>query len=290
MPGLTRIGTILIAATAMLFARDAQAAAPKAPVCDRADFRVAVDVGHTRDAPGARRARGYSEYDFNLVLGNEIEHALRQAGFGKTALLVTDGPAQPSLFRRVAAANALPAHLFLSVHHDSVPENFLLNWDYEGSARRFSDAYKGHSIFISNDNSERAASLRFGHLLGMQLKARDLQYTTQYTDSLLGNRRRVLVDTRAGVYRYDQLIVLRHTAMPAVLLEAGSIINREEELLAASPERQKLIASAVARAVEQFCAIRLPKSEPLKSERHARPKTGPKPVVRLDAPPTATRP
>ena len=259
----------------------AQAAAP---VCARADFRVAVDVGHTREAPGARSARGYSEYDFNLVLGREIEQALREAGFGKTALLVTDGPALPSLFRRVAQAKAFAAHLFLSIHHDSVPEGFLLNWNYEGSARRFSDAYKGHSIFISIDNGEHVASLRFGHLLGMQLKARDLQYTPQYTENLLGNRRRVLVDARAGVYRYDQLIVLRHTGMPAVLLEAGSIINRDEELLSASPERQKLIASGVTAAVDEFCASRLPKIE-----RRARPKIGPKPIVRLDAAPTATQ-
>jgi hypothetical protein len=39
-------------------------------------------------------------------------------------------------------------------------------------------------------------------------------------------RRRAPLD--AGVYRYDQLVVLRST--PAVLLEAGSIVNRQEEL------------------------------------------------------------
>jgi N-acetylmuramoyl-L-alanine amidase len=240
------------------------------PPAARADFRVAVDVGHTREHPGARSARGYSEYDFNLVLGREIEQALRDAGFRRTVLLVTDGPAQASLFRRIAQARALGAHLFLSIHHDSVPDPFLLRWDYEGSARRFSDAYRGHSIFISNDNAERDASLRFGHLLGMQLQQHGLQYTPQYTESLLGNRRRLLVDSKAGVYRYDQLIVLRHSPMPAVLLEAGSIINRDEELLMASPERQKLVAAATAAAVEDFCAIRLPKTE-----RRARPKIGP---------------
>ena len=37
----------------------------------------------------------------------------------------------------------------------------------------------------------------------------------------MGSRRRDLVDPEAGVYRYDKLIVLRETTMPAVLLEAG---------------------------------------------------------------------
>jgi len=72
----------------------------------------------------------------------------------------------------------------------------------------------------------------------------------------MGHRRRQLVDAEAGVYRYDQLIVLRKTRMPAVLLEAGSIVNREEELLLDSPERQALIARAVTDAVEAFCSTR----------------------------------
>src|SRR5262245_46775442 len=68
--------------------------------------------------------------------------------------------------------------------------------------------------------------------------------------------RRELVDAEAGVYRYDALIVLRTARMPAVLLEAGSIVNRDEELLLASTDRQMLIAGSVVNAVESFCASR----------------------------------
>jgi hypothetical protein len=72
----------------------------------------------------------------------------------------------------------------------------------------------------------------------------------------MGHRQRVLVDADAGVYRYDQLIVLRSTRMSAVLLEAGSIINRDEELELGTPERRSLTSDAVAAAVESFCALR----------------------------------
>jgi hypothetical protein len=41
--------------------------------------------------------------------------------------------------------------------------------------------------------------------------------------------------------------------MPAVLLEAGSIVNRDEELEMSSPERQQLISAAVVDAVDSFC-------------------------------------
>jgi hypothetical protein len=55
--------------------------------------------------------------------------------------------------------------------------------------------------------------------------------------------------------------------MPAVLLEAGSIINRDEELLMGTPEHQAVIAAAAVEAVEGFCRER----RPLKPDHVARP-------------------
>src|SRR6202035_5001751 len=113
-------------------------------------------------------------------------------------------------------------------------------------------------------------------LLGQALQAHGLKYTPHYTLALMGNRRRELVDAEAGVYRYDQLIVLRETRMPAVLLEAGSIVNRQEELELASPERRALTSAAVVAAVEEFCAAK------------ARPVA--RPVARVAAPKAAAAP
>jgi N-acetylmuramoyl-L-alanine amidase len=240
-------------------ARKAQA---QASTCDRPAFRVVVDVGHTSESPGAKSARGVGEYDFNLRLATLVEQDLLRAGFGRTVLLITDGPTRKGLAERVARANALSADLFLSIHHDSVPDSFLQAWEYEGEKRHYSDRFKGHSIFFSNDNVDPAASLMFGHLLGEELKARGLQYTPHYIEKFMGRRQRLLVDVKAGVYRYDQLIVLRTTHMPAVLLEAGSIINRDEELELSSHEHRALISAAVTDAVESFCAVRKPRQAP----------------------------
>ena len=58
----------------------------------------------------------------------------------------------------------------------------------------------------------------------------------------------------------DQVLrrTLRETQMPAVLLEAGSIINRDEEILMNLPEHRALVGGAVATAVEMFCKARSP--------------------------------
>jgi N-acetylmuramoyl-L-alanine amidase len=230
----------------------------KAPasVCDRSAFRVVVDVGHTSNAAGAESARGVFEYDFNLRLATQIEQSLIDAGFTKAVLLVTTEAPLAGLYPRAAVANGLAADLFLSIHHDAVPDSFLQTWEYDGAKHEYCDRFKGHSIFISHENGDYAGSLLFGQMLGSSLKARGLQYTPHYVEPIMGRRRRVLVDAQTGVYRYDQLIVLRQTRMPAVLLEAGSIVNRDEELLLASPEHQALISAAAAEAVENFCTAR----------------------------------
>ena len=233
---------------------------PNSPVksgtasCARPDYRVVLDVGHTAKSPGAKSARGVDEFDFNLRLAKRIDQALLEAGFAKTVLMVTGGPGIRSMYARVARANELSANLLLSIHHDSVPNRFLEKWDYNGKPETFSDRFKGHSIFVSYGNHDSKGSLLFGSMLGQQLKARGLQYTPHYTESFMGRWQRTLLDADAGVYRYDTLFVLKETQMPAVLLEAGSLANRDEELVMASPERQQLISAAVVDAVESFCA------------------------------------
>jgi N-acetylmuramoyl-L-alanine amidase len=253
------LGLLAAATLACVAAHTARAESQPADACGRAAFRVVIDVGHTAQAPGATSARGLTEFAFNLNLAKRIKQGLLDAGFPRSVLLISEGRSWKALVERVRRANALGADLFLSIHHDSVPDKFLEKWEYQGQQRGFSDRFRGHSIFISNDNSDRAGSLLFARALGSQLRKRGLQYTPHYTERYMGHRQRVLVDAQEGVYRYDQLIVLRDTDMPAVLLEAGSIINREEELRMASVERQALISGAVTDAVESFCAARRPR-------------------------------
>jgi len=256
-----RVLGLLIAATLAFAAAQTARAEPRpANVCARAAFRVVIDVGHSAQAPGATSARGGSEFAFNLKLAERIEQQLLAAGFRRSVLMVTEGPSRKALAERIKRANALAADLFLSIHHDSVPDKFLEKWEFEGEQRGFSDRFSGHSIFISYDNSDLAGSLLFARMLGSQLRKRGLNYTPHYTERFMGHRQRLLVDAQTGVYRYDQLLVLRDTDMPAVLLEAGSIINREEELRMGSVEHQALISAAVADAVESFCTGRRPRT------------------------------
>ncbi|MDN5003010.1 N-acetylmuramoyl-L-alanine amidase [Bradyrhizobium sp. GCM10027634] len=230
---------------------------PSAPAtCEPGKFRIIVDVGHTSESLGATSARNDPEFGFNLHLAKLVGERLKSSGFAATRVLVTEGKARPSLLKRVATANGAHADFFLSIHHDSVPDKLLEEWEFDGSKSWFSDRFSGHSLFVSERNPHFGASLSFARLLGQELKADGLHYASQYTLPLMGRYRHQLLDKDVGVYRYDGLVVLSQTSSAAVLLEAGSIINRDEEMAMNSPERQELIAGAVSTAMRAYCGRR----------------------------------
>ena len=210
-------------------------------------------MGHTAESEGATSARNVPEFNFNLRLAQRIEEKLKAAGFAETRLLVTQGKARPSLVKRVATADNLHANLFLSIHHDSVPDKLLENWEFEGKKSHFSDRFSGYSVWVSRDNPDFKTSFSFAELVGKEMKAQGLQYAKQYTQPIMGRYQHPLLDKETGVYSYDDLVVLRKTRMAAALLEAGSIINRDEELDMSSPERRDIISSGVTAALKEFC-------------------------------------
>jgi len=173
-------------------------------------------------------------------------------GYGNVFRIMRAGKRR-NLLSRTARANSLAANLFLSVHHDSAQRQYFLPWSYEGRGRFYSDRFKGWSLFVSYGNPYPRESVRFATLLADRLLARGLPFTTHHSEPIAGESKS-FIDAARGIYRYDGLEVLRTAQAPAVLMESGVIINREEEAALSSPARQNSIAEAVAEAVDGFCA------------------------------------
>src|SRR6516162_5830085 len=91
---------------------------------------------------------------------------------GRTIPVPTSGTRMASLFERAANANNLHGDLFISIHHDSVPDNLKETWQYEGKKYSYSDRFSGYAIFVSHENVDRDGSLAFGHSLGQELQKR----------------------------------------------------------------------------------------------------------------------
>ena len=220
--------------------------------CKRASFKVLLDVGHTPDDPGAISAHGNPEYGYNLSLANLAMAQLIEAGFRQTTLLLVKGKGYGQLAQRAEIANRVAPDLLLSIHHDSTRERYISRWEFAGVERNYSDKFSGHSLFVSIKNRFYRQSVDFAKLLGRELASAGLQYTPQHAEDI-PTARLPLIDAELGVYRYDNLVVLKDVRVPAVLFEAGLIINRKEELILNTPERRTLLAKAITNAALDYC-------------------------------------
>jgi N-acetylmuramoyl-L-alanine amidase len=207
---------------------------------------VAVDIGHYLARPGATSARGVPEFEYNKALGLLIAAELGRAGH-RTLLIGDDGLAE-ELARRSPRATGMD--LFISVHHDSVQQRFLQPWDYEGSTLSYSDRFAGFSLFVSRENPRLERSLACASAIGRRLRAAGFTASRYHADPVVGESRE-FADELNGVHYFDHLAVLRTASVPALLFEAGVIVNRDEELRMRDPAVRSAIAAGIAGAVAE---------------------------------------
>jgi N-acetylmuramoyl-L-alanine amidase len=219
--------------------------------CPGGSPKVVVDIGHSLQDGGAMSARGRSEFLFNRDLAHTIAAALARAG-GHPVLLNEEG-ANLSLSARVAMINAAKPTLLLSVHHDSVQPQYLEDWQVDGQKRDFSDRFSGFSLFVSRKNVDFAESEQFARLIGEALTNEGMKPSLHHAEAIKGENK-PLLDDALGIYAYDGLAVLRGTKAPAVLIEAGVIKHRSEELTVQTPRFREQVAKAVVAAVGRLCA------------------------------------
>lgn len=203
---------------------------------------IALDIGHSLALPGAISARGQPEFGFNLELANTIHETLRN-GNVQTLLIGAHGDLT-ELKKRTQEARSLGATFFLSVHHDSAQEHYLQPWEWNGTLRRHTTRFSGYSLFVSRRNPFLAESLRCASALGAALRQRGFVPTAHHAEQIPGESRE-WADEANGVYYFDNLAVLRTAASPAVLFEAGVILNPDEELRLQTPEVRQRMAQAI---------------------------------------------
>jgi N-acetylmuramoyl-L-alanine amidase len=243
--------------------------------CEPAEFPVAIDIGHDRARTGAVSARGVPEFEFNLALAREVLTTLLEAGFSRSFLIGESG-APLELRERSATAGRAGARVLVSIHHDSVQPRYLQTWTFQGRVRDYTTYARGFSLFVSAANEHFDASKDLALRIASELRAAGQRPSRHHAEMIEGEGRQV-IDALNGVYRFDELAVLRTAAMPAVLLEAGVIKHRDEELVVASKAFQEEVARSIASALERAC-IEGPAGQPAVAEEEDRARLSPPPL------------
>ena len=190
-----------------------------------------MDVGHYHAEPGVISYSGVAEFEFNLRLASEIRNQLERNGVRVRMI----GEKGNLIFLNHRTRAAKGADLFLSIHHDSARAHL--------HSRR--EQFAGFSLFISRHNPKLEQSLACASAIGAELRAAGMTPSRYHADPVIGENR-PFADERNGVHFYDNLGVGKTATMPAVLVEAGVIINRDEEARMNDPEVRARIARAIA--------------------------------------------
>lgn len=227
---------------------------PAADLVSAGQFLVAVDVGHSRANAGATSATGIGEYDFNKSLATLLLSKVHRDGRMKLSLINENGD-DMALADRARAAKAMGADLLISIHHDSVQPEYLTPWSHNGRSLFYCDQFHGFSVFYSERNNDPGRSLQFAKLLGSSLVGRNFSASQHHAEMIKGEGKAV-IDARIGVFRYDGLAVLRNAKMPAVLLECGIIVNRDEEKRLGDEAYKNGIISAILKSMDDFSRAR----------------------------------
>ncbi len=198
-----------------------------------------MDVGHYAAEPGVISASGRPEFEYNLALASEVKTELEKRQM--SVRLIGERGDYAVLSRRTRDAKG--ADLFVSIHHDSVQARLLPQ----------ADEFSGFSLFVSRENVKSKASLACASAIGARLRAAGFTPSRYHADPVLGESR-PFADEANGVHYYDHLAVGRSAAMASVLVEAGVIVNRDEDGRMRDPEVRHRIAGAIAGGVRDCLA------------------------------------
>ena len=182
---------------------------PSSPLKNRT---VLLDPGHAPE-DGAVGPTGMKEKDANLLLARALGAKLREKG--AHVFFSRQDSHGIALGTRVQLARILNPDVFLSLHHNGLPDGV--------------DPFKnrGSSTYYYHAQSRRLARMIHDELIE-KLKLPDY-----------------------GLF-YDNLAVCRLTCAPAVLIEPAFIIHPDEEMMIATDKYRESCSDAIVRALSRF--------------------------------------
>lgn len=175
---------------------------------------VCIDPGHGGDERGALSPKAIQEKDLNLSLAKLLAEELKQNSI--PVLLTRDADDKISLDQRVAMATKNQALIFVSLHHNALPDG------------RDPNLEKGFSLHYYHEESKILAHYIHKKLL---------------EENILSS---------AGIYRQNLHVLKKNPDCYAVLLESGFLIHPQESEKISSTDFQRNWASVLASILSEF--------------------------------------
>jgi N-acetylmuramoyl-L-alanine amidase len=235
----------------------------------RTGFRrrtIVVDAGHGgpdegMTGPLGRRGRRIYEKHIVLAVAKLVAQQLRAAGHSVVMTRTTD--TLIALSDRGRIANRARGDLFISVHVNAAPmtwadpaagrgfETYFLAEAKTEDARRVEEMENESVRFETGAYAPRGDPLSF--IINDMAQNEHLRESNDLAETMQRELGKIHPGPNRGV-KQANFAVLRHSFMPAVLVEIGFGTNREEAAFLSSTDGQRTIAASIATAAIDYMA------------------------------------
>ncbi len=221
---------------------------------------VVIDAGHGGKDPGARGSYAL-EKNVTLQIAKKLRKALNEQMSSLNVVMTRTDDTFIPLDERSDIANRHNGNLFVSIHCNSSPVGsekqkgvMMLVYGFHRVKEQLEAIRENASIFIEKDYKTKYKSYDENDPVNkILLNAYMQKYRKQSIlfGDLLNSAFKDEGRQRIGV-KEQGVLVLAHSAMPAVLIETGFINNPNEEDYLSSDAGQDEIVQAIVSAIKEY--------------------------------------
>ena len=221
---------------------------------------VVIDPGHGGRDPGAVYGNA-REKDIVLDISKKLGRYLSEAFPGIKVIYTRENDVFVPLYRRAAIANENNANLFISIHVNAVARGMVQGTEtYILGEHRTQDnlevAKKENEVILLEDNYSQtyegfdpnsSESYIMFELVQDEYLEQSAMFAASIQDQFRERARRIDRSVRQAGF-----LVLRETAMPGVLVEAGFLSHPSDRQYLMSEKGRDYLASAIFRAFQDY--------------------------------------
>ncbi|MGF7079665.1 N-acetylmuramoyl-L-alanine amidase family protein [Mucilaginibacter sp. UYCu711] len=226
---------------------------------------VVVDAGHGGKDPGAHGAFSL-EKNVALAIAKKLQVAIQLKMPDVHVVMTRADDSFIELNRRSAIANEHQANLFISIHCNSSPEGLaarthkqigalVLVYGYHRKEEQLEAIRENASIYQEKDyhqhydqiNAQDPTSVILLNAYLQKYRRQSIQFAELMIREFQDHDNREIIGVKE-----QGVLVLAHSAMPAVLIETGFINNPVEEKYLNSTTGQNEIVQTIFRAIQKY--------------------------------------
>jgi N-acetylmuramoyl-L-alanine amidase len=234
---------------------------------------IVLDPGHGGFDKGARSSFG-SEKEYALDVARQLRPLLQAKGF--RVIMTRENDVFIPLEIRARIANATRDSIFVSIHFNATDTN------------REATGFEIFSLTPRGapSTADDALALSFVNMqAGSPVDAQSFELSTAVYHSMLGH----IPEFDRGIKR-ARFAVLRHTQIPAILVEGGFLTETGDSKRIADPAWRKKLAESICAGIENYRNLAEKKQRPLLVAEYRAQSAGEITVLDLAQPPSRLEP